>query len=124
MLRCGHRCCGYSREQICTPCLHEDCVNKNPKLTLEETVDSYCIICYTQGLGEKPVIQLTCRHFFHVECSYTRISKRWPGPRIGFSFLSCPACKARIGFTSPHPMLTQELNNSIKLEKEILEKSL
>lgn len=44
---CGHYCCGYANEVKCLPCLHEDCVAKNPKPTNDNNADSYCIICYT-----------------------------------------------------------------------------
>ncbi len=65
---CGHACNGFAGEQICLPCLHEDCVAKDQQKTLGSNADSYCIICYTQGLGEAPSVQLTCKHIFHVDC--------------------------------------------------------
>ena len=48
---CGHFCHGFAGEPVCLPCLHEECVNQNPDLTLANNEDSYCSICYTSGLG-------------------------------------------------------------------------
>lgn len=31
---CGHYCCGFAGEKECIPCLNEECVEKNPELTL------------------------------------------------------------------------------------------
>ena len=55
-LECGHPCYGYGRETEHPPCLHEDCVGKNEEKTLGDNADSYCVICYVQGLGEKAVV--------------------------------------------------------------------
>lgn len=55
-LDCGHPCYGYNNEEEHPPCLHEDCVAKNEDLTLGENADSFCVVCYVQGLGEKPVV--------------------------------------------------------------------
>jgi hypothetical protein len=52
ILECGHYCRGFNGEQHCLPCLDEECVKKNPQLTLDLHADSYCSICYTSGLGE------------------------------------------------------------------------
>jgi E3 ubiquitin-protein ligase MYCBP2 len=50
VLACGHSCCGFSGEKN-VPCLDEKCVAKNEALTLGQNADSYCNICYTEGLG-------------------------------------------------------------------------
>lgn len=51
LLECGHPCCGFKDEENCMPCLNEECVNKDESLTFGNNVDSYCTICYTEGLG-------------------------------------------------------------------------
>ena len=50
ILPCGHACNGFKDEKECLPCLHEDCVDKNPQPTLEKKADDYCVICYSEGL--------------------------------------------------------------------------
>jgi len=70
------------------PCLQEECVAKH-QLTLDVGADEYCAICYIQGLGEKPCIQLECKHIFHLDCILFRLKKKWPGPRMVFNFLDC-----------------------------------
>jgi hypothetical protein len=68
LLECGHACAGQNWEPQHPPCLHEDCVKKDEGPTLGENVDSFCSICYTEGLGEKPVVALGCKHIFHANC--------------------------------------------------------
>ena len=96
MLACGHPCCGMKDERVCMPCLHPDCVSNNQDATLGAHGDEYCNICYTEGLGQAPCVQLECKHIYHYECILTKVKGKWPGPRIVFSFLDCPACKGRI----------------------------
>jgi hypothetical protein len=88
-LPCGHFCCGFANEPKCLPCLNPDCVEKNPELTLSLNADSFCSICYIQGLGEKPSVRFDCQHIFHLECVLSVLKKKWPGPRIVFNYLNC-----------------------------------
>jgi len=88
VLACGHPCNGFAGEPECMPCLQEECVAKH-QLTLDVGADEYCAICYIQGLGEKPCIQLECKHIFHLDCILFRLKKKWPGPRMVFNFLDC-----------------------------------
>lgn len=58
---CGHPCCGFKDEKQCLPCLEPECAEKHnavalPKKRINETIDDYCIICYTEGLRAKPCI--------------------------------------------------------------------
>lgn len=39
-----------------------------------------------------PAIRLGCGHTFHVSCVKQKLSRRWPGARITFGFLTCPLC--------------------------------
>ena len=96
MLACGHPCCGFAGEQRCLPCLDEGCVMKNEAATLSVNADSYCSICYTDGLGQAPSVMLECRHIYHLECMMNKVKGSWNGARITFSFMDCPACKAEI----------------------------
>ena len=73
MLPCGHHCCGFRGEEECLPCLHEDCVEKDPQLTLSDDASSYCVICYVSGLGEAPCVQLDCKHVIHLDCLISRL---------------------------------------------------
>lgn len=51
LLTCLHSCCGFKDEEKCLPCLHEDCVKVDESKTMGCNIDSYCMICYTEGLG-------------------------------------------------------------------------
>jgi E3 ubiquitin-protein ligase MYCBP2 len=70
--KCGHFCYGHNQCQVGDakhpPCLNPICVKQNPKKTLEEDEDSFCTICYTEGLGEQPIVMLNCKHIFHKKC--------------------------------------------------------
>ena len=57
-----------NNERAHPPCLNEECVAKNEELTLGENSESFCTICFVQGLGEKPVVALKCKHIFHSQC--------------------------------------------------------
>lgn len=37
--------------------------------------------------------QLECGHVFHAHCCRNVLKRRWPGPRITFTFSLCPICK-------------------------------
>lgn len=56
MLPCGHPCGGFKGEKECLPCINEECVDKNPELTLEKKGDDYCVICYSEGLESGPCV--------------------------------------------------------------------
>ena len=100
VLACGHFCCGFKGEQKCLPCLHPDCVEKNPDITRGKTGDDYCSICYTEGLSAAPSVMINCGHITHVHCLMERLKKRWLTPRIEFGYLDCVDCKQRID--APH----------------------
>ena len=89
---CGHPCYGYNGEAEHPPCLHEECVAKNEELTLGDNADTYCVICYVQGLGEKAVVHLECKHTFHRDCLVNRLNRRWDGLAINFKYAKCPSC--------------------------------
>ncbi|CDW80922.1 e3 ubiquitin-protein ligase [Stylonychia lemnae] len=122
MLACGHPCCGIKDEKECLPCLHPLCVKKNPQLTLDQNADEYCGICYTEGLGQAPCVQLECNHIYHIECIMKKVMGRWPGPRIVFGFLDCPGCKGRIKASKCEP-LNRELALALKIEEEVIKKA-
>ena len=94
--KCIHPCygakCKQNDEDVCIPCLHTDCVKKDEKLTLGLHIDEYCMICYTDSLGQAPSVQLNCKHVFHYNCLNTILTNKWNGSRIHFGFLDCPAC--------------------------------
>jgi hypothetical protein len=51
----------------------------------------------------------------------TKLKKRWPGPRIVFSFMDCPECKQKLN--APHcPELVQEMVDAMKIEDDVLSK--
>lgn len=90
LLPCGHYCRGVRKDVECPPCLFEDCPGQRDDLC----ADDECAICYTDDLGEAPIVALTsCGHVFHFECLHSRLTKGWAGARINFQFLGCPLCK-------------------------------
>ena len=78
------------------PCMNDECVKKDEALTLGQTADSYCTICYTEGLGAGPCVQLQCKHIFHLDCIMSKVKQKWGGKRIVFAFMECPGCNAKI----------------------------
>ena len=113
---CGHPCSGFRGEEVCLPCLDENCVDKAPELTLSENADSYCVICYVSALGEQPSIQLGCKHIFHVDCLLSRLEKKFAGPRITFLFATCANCKAKV-HAPHHPRITALMEEVDKYTK-------
>ncbi|TNV71137.1 hypothetical protein FGO68_gene10196 [Halteria grandinella] len=140
-LPCGHGCYGGSNETVHPPCLHEDCVGKDETKTLGENSDSFCVICYVQGLGEKSVVQLGCKHIFHQDCLQRRIQQKWyqnqhfgfgqpPAPpdananAISLKFANCPSCNQWMDLPkSNHLVWIQQILDQAKgLEAQIKEK--
>eukprot|EP00826_Nyctotherus_ovalis_P013748 TRINITY_DN1375_c0_g1_i9.p1 TRINITY_DN1375_c0_g1~~TRINITY_DN1375_c0_g1_i9.p1 ORF type:complete len:432 (+),score=91.22 TRINITY_DN1375_c0_g1_i9:404-1699(+) len=122
ILPCGRPCYGFRGERKCLPCLNEDCVKKNPELTLEAKDDDYCPICYTSGLGDAPSIQPECGHICHVDCLLSRLRKRWPGPRITFAFCECPACRKWVA-APQNPEVAVELASISAIFEDIRKKA-
>lgn len=87
---CGHMCHGTNGEAVCVPCLEDSCASTQSALT--HSADDYCVICYTEALRDAPCLQLDCGHVFHFHCLQTKLEKRWPTARIGFTFFGCPLC--------------------------------
>ena len=120
---CGHPCKGFVREKKCLPCLHPEWVAENPEITMDENDESFCSICFVEGLGDKPSIQLGCRHIFHVDCIAEKVRQKWAGPRITFLFKTCPSCKQQIE-APHHPEIKKLLEEASKLEEDIMGKAL
>jgi len=123
-LDCGHPCYGYNNERVHAPCLHEDCVAKDERATtLGDNSESYCSVCYVQGLGEKSVIQLACKHVFHMDCIRTRLHKRWDGLAISLKYAFCPNCNQWMEAPG-HDWLETKVKEARELEGKIMEKCL
>ena len=116
-LACGHFWGGTANEDMWPPCLDPDCVSRNPGMTLEQTGDDYCIICYTGGLSQSPCLQLDCKHIFHADCLIRVIKDKWSGPRINFQFTKCPSCKTTISWF--HKETARLIRDALALEKNI-----
>jgi len=84
-----------------------------------QDAEAYCNICWTEGLGNAPSLQLDCGHFFHYACVKKKIENKWTGSRITFGFLECALCKQRMN----HVELKTELAPILKMDKEIREKA-
>lgn len=122
-LDCGHPCYGYNNEKEHGPCLHEDCVAKDEKLTLGQNADSYCSVCQIQGLGEKSVIQLGCKHIFHMDCIRTRLHKRWDALAISLKYAFCPTCNQWMEAPG-HEWLESKVKEAKDLQEKIMDKCL
>ncbi len=89
-LKCGHDCCGTKIENRCPPCLKKDCNNYSD--SFDQNEDTYCPICYSEGLGAAPVVKLSCGHLIHHKCIEKSLKNKWNGPKITFKYLKCPVC--------------------------------
>jgi E3 ubiquitin-protein ligase MYCBP2 len=89
-LNCGHKCWGVKGEIKCPPCLISDCPGFEK--IFDQDGDSYCNICFTEGLASSPVVLLSCKHYIHFKCIETRLKKKWVGPKITFNHCLCPQC--------------------------------
>ena len=121
ILPCGHKCLGVKSETKCPPCLHSDC--KNFVKLFDQDCDSYCNICFAEGLGSAPVVKLQCNHFVHYHCLKTRLEKKWNTPKITFNHCECPACKKWVKCPEV-PALQKIIEDNLKLYKQICEMSL
>lgn len=115
VLRCGHICYGVNKEAICPPCLHESCARDG------HNEFEYCTICYTEGLGNAPIVQLSCGHLLHYHCVATTLANRWVGPRITFTFATCPQCK-EWAFTPNNRELLEKMQAFKALYDDIVDK--
>ena len=109
-LQCGHVCFGCKKENKCPPCLDKDC-SQYGKL-FDQDVDSFCNICFVEGLGNAPCVLLACNHYIHYKCLEKRLKKKWPGPKITFSHCLCPVCNSWV--SCPNVPDIQELINTNK----------
>ena len=85
VLGCGHKCFGVNGERNCPPCIDKKCKQFNGKFG--QNRDDYCIICYTEGLGSSPMVELSCGHYMHYLCVKKRLETKWIGPKITFKLL-------------------------------------
>lgn len=115
VLACGHRCAGYKNEQTHTPCLKPGCWNGQESITGEDI----CVVCY-DPLAAYPVIQISCGHMLHRHCAENILKNRWTGPRITFTFMLCPVCRAEV----EHPALQHLLEPLRKIYDDIKRKAL
>ena len=90
VLPCGHKCFGVCTETLCPPCLDSECPKFGGKF--DQDKDSYCNICFTEGLGSAPIVELSCGHLVHYMCIKKRLETRWIGPKITFNHCLCPQC--------------------------------
>ena len=116
ILPCSHRCYGTSRDETCPPCLNEACHH-------EPDEHEYCNICYTEGLGQQPVVELECGHYLHSECLRLSLEKRWSGPRITFTYARCPLCKAW-AYPKNHAGLREDVAKANAMFDQILARGL
>ena len=84
-LPCGHKCFGVNGETKCPPCIDKECRQFNGQFG--QNKDNYCTICYTEGLGSSPIVELSCGHYMHYLCLKTKLEKRWISPKITFKEL-------------------------------------
>ena len=121
-LPCGHLCYGFKGEKQCLPCLNEDCVKKNPGLTKGQQEGDFCAICQISGIGDEPSVITECGHIYHAGCLLSRIKKRWPGPRMTFSFCQCPACRAWVN-APQHPEISAQMKHIKEIYEDVRKKA-
>lgn len=114
-LKCGHDCPGLATEEICMNCLNSDCKEFNDKFN--QDLDSYCNICFTEGLGAAPCVRFDCGHIYHYHCIKSTIEKKWIGPEINLKFCKCSLCQQWLSSSN-----NNEVNNMIKPYKDLEEK--
>jgi hypothetical protein len=120
-LRCGHKCWGCKGEKVCPPCLDSSC--KDWGSLYDQNADSYCNICFTEGLGNSPVVLLSCNHYIHQKCLVTRLNKKWIGPKITFNHCLCPQCNSWVDCPSVPEVQKLILENKA-LYEDICKKAL
>jgi len=127
VLKCGHECMGVYGESDHMPCLRPECSDEKTS-----NCEDFCNICFTESIKSAPAVMLDCGHMYHYHCVLKKITAKWPGQRITFSFLDCPLCKVKI--SHPHPEIQAQLktfttlhqdirnmaSSRLKIEKEIL----
>ena len=131
-LPCGHRCFGVGGEKKCPPCLDKKCEQFGGKM--QQSRESYCIICNLEGLGTSPIVVSNCGHYMHYQCIKNKLEKKWSGPQINFNFCLCPECNKWLDInTVPDIQKMLRENKSLyvsikgmalkKLKKEHLERN-
>jgi len=113
--QCGHHCGGVRGEKKHLPCLHKDCTKPD-----QDNASSDCIICYVEGIGYAPSIQLGCGHIFHHECIKQTVASKWTSSNITFGFMQCPVCKQQVS----HPSLDGVLKPMVELYNQVKERAL
>ena len=120
-LSCGHKCFGVNGERKCPPCIDKECREFNGQFG--QNKDDYCIICYSEGLGSSPIVELSCGHYMHYLCVKKRLETKWIGPKITFNHCLCPSCNKWFDCNSV-PDLQKMIDENKKLYEEIKEMSL
>ena len=120
-LPCGHKCFGVNGEFKCPPCIDNEC--KDFKGQFGQNKDDYCIICYSEGLGSSPIVELSCGHYMHYLCLKKRFETKWIGPKITFNHCVCPSCNKWFDCKSV-PEIQKMIDENKKLYDEIVEMSL
>ena len=119
--RCGHVCDGVAGEQVCPPCLEDECSIHSGAAHQLPLRDNLCSICYTSELCEEPIVQLSCGHIFHANCVKMLMKHRWSTLRISFEFMACPECKHPIDQVSHCEPIQFEIEKINELKIQVQE---
>jgi hypothetical protein len=98
------------------PCLKEECAETHKEELSDQTGADFCNICFIEGLGNAPSLQLGCGHIFHYHCLEKRLMMRWHRPRITFTFCLCPLCKVWMAMPEDCPLNLFLKDNKAKFE--------
>ena len=115
-LKCGHKCFGVDCETKCPPCIDKECKEYNGEF--DQNKDTYCVICYSEGLGSAPIAVLSCGHYVHYDCIKKRLLNKWIGPRITFNHCLCPNCNKWFDIKTI-PKLQTVIDENKKLYEDI-----
>ena len=120
-IKCGHKCFGVNGERVCPPCLDRECKQFGGQF--DQDKDSYCPICFTEGLGSSPIVVTSCGHYMHYECIKKRLETKWIGPKITFNHCLCPSCNKWFDVNTV-PELQKMIDENKKLYESIKEMAL
>ena len=117
VLPCGHNWYGSVQSKTCMPCLNEKCVEKNPAKTYSAKGEDFCSQWFSEGLEDKPWVQLQWGHVFHSSCILEKLKMKWSTAYINFEHLNCDIWKAPI--ECDHISIKKLIDEDVELKAKV-----